>query len=248
MTSAITTVFSTHELLECILLQVDLRTLLTSAQRVNRTWYDLVRSSLPLQRTLFFAAQDDNHKNSEYTYNPLLTNAFPTFFQSFPGSAAGRPRSLDLNSLEMVLRPDKQTAYLRAEASWRKMLTRQPPVRSLLAVRVTSSMAGQNETIERLEVPEGGLRMGRVFELVMSRKVVSFEPITHNHLSWNPGSDVRGFQGSNMRVNDELRRAVVEADALLYSYHVVQCTVRWEDTAETALQRDLARGYGKINL
>ncbi|PKY06161.1 hypothetical protein P168DRAFT_316181 [Aspergillus campestris IBT 28561] len=248
MPSAITTVFSTHELLESILLQVDLRTLLTSAQRVNRTWHDLIRSSLPLQRTLFFAPQDDIQKNTEYTYNPLLTNAFPTFFQSFPGPAAGRPKKLNLNSLEMVLRPDKQTAYLRAEASWRTMLTRQPPVRSLLAVRVTSSMAGDKEEMEWLEVPEGELRMGRVFELVMSRKVVSFQPITHIHLFWNPGAEMRAFQGSYMRVGDELRRAMVEADALLYTYHVVQCSVRWEDTAEMTLQSDLARGYGKIDL
>ncbi|PLN79779.1 hypothetical protein BDW42DRAFT_172105 [Aspergillus taichungensis] len=249
MTSAVTTVLSTHELLEGILLQVDLRTLLISAQRVNHIWHDLISSSLPLQRALFFAPDDNN--NTEHTFNPFLKNAFPTFFLPLSGSSEGGRKKLDLNSLEMVLRPDKQTAYLRPAASWRRMLVRQPPVQKMLAVRVTSSMAGHRQEMEQLKVPEGGLRMGRVFELAVSRQVVSFEPITHNHLFWDPGSKGRGFPGPpHMRVGDELRQAVVEmeADAVLYSYHVVQCTVRWEDTAEMTLQADLARGYGKIEL
>lgn len=43
------------ELLELILLHVDLRTILTSAQRVSRAWHALVTTSTALQRALFFA-------------------------------------------------------------------------------------------------------------------------------------------------------------------------------------------------
>ena len=253
MTSPITSVLSTHELLEGILLHVDLRTLLTSAQRVNHSWHDLIRSSLRLQRVLFFAPDDSNNNkntNTEYTFNPLLKKAFPTFFLPLHGPAAGGRKKLDFNSLEMVLRPDKQTAYLRPSASWRRMLVRQPPVRRMFAVRVRSGMAGNTQEMERLEVPGGALRMGRVFELAVSRTVVSFEPITHNHLFWDPGAEVRGFQGPDLPVGDGLQRSMVEmeVDAALYSYHVVQCTIGWEETAEMTLQADLARGYGPINL
>lgn len=47
-------VLGTTELLEAILLSLDQRTLLVSAQRVNHTWHTLIQISTTLQQALFF--------------------------------------------------------------------------------------------------------------------------------------------------------------------------------------------------
>ncbi|KAJ5423638.1 hypothetical protein N7491_008854 [Penicillium cf. griseofulvum] len=47
-------VFLINELLENILLHTDMRTLLTSAQRVSRTWSTMIKTSVKLQESLFF--------------------------------------------------------------------------------------------------------------------------------------------------------------------------------------------------
>ncbi|KAK8081134.1 F-box-like domain-containing protein [Apiospora hydei] len=95
-------VFDTTELLECILLHVDLATLLTSAQRVRRRWHELISDSPELQRHLFFraipeqpdkkssaaaaAALDGTSSTStrDPEVNPLLKDKFPLFFYEPP--------------------------------------------------------------------------------------------------------------------------------------------------------------------
>lgn len=49
-----TRVLATPELLECVLLHLDMRTLLVSAQRACRTWRELITTSPALQEALFF--------------------------------------------------------------------------------------------------------------------------------------------------------------------------------------------------
>ncbi|KAL4954382.1 hypothetical protein BDW69DRAFT_163300, partial [Aspergillus filifer] len=57
--SAANRVLETPELLEMILVQTDMRTLLISAQRVCRTWKALIDHSPSLQRALFFTPVKD---------------------------------------------------------------------------------------------------------------------------------------------------------------------------------------------
>ncbi|KFY08403.1 hypothetical protein V492_06268 [Pseudogymnoascus sp. VKM F-4246] len=93
--SAANAVLSIPELLEAILLDVDMKTLLLS-QRVNRNWASIIAASSVLQQALFFQpAQEvssiipfdptDNHfgdHDSEIIYNPLLVAKFgPAFFK-----------------------------------------------------------------------------------------------------------------------------------------------------------------------
>ena len=79
-------VLGTIELLEAILLHLDIRTLLTSAQRVCITWHDLTTSSPLLQRRLFLTPSPSpstpTYTRPPYTPNPLLVWAFPCFFPS----------------------------------------------------------------------------------------------------------------------------------------------------------------------
>jgi hypothetical protein len=76
-------IFTTPELVEQILLNLDMRTLLVSAQRVSKTWHDLIASSRPLQRALYFepiAAATFKELTTTRTRNPLLEEIFPPFF------------------------------------------------------------------------------------------------------------------------------------------------------------------------
>lgn len=92
------------ELLEEILLHLDMSTLLVSAQRVNRLWFDVISGSKRLQQALFFTpitpslkpslaysnpkkcplrGHSPYHKEIVSTFNPLLEKHFgPVFFSS----------------------------------------------------------------------------------------------------------------------------------------------------------------------
>ncbi|RYP03009.1 hypothetical protein DL764_005430 [Monosporascus ibericus] len=100
-------VLGTPELLENILLGVDFVTLLTSAQRVNRQWLDLISNSPALQCALFF--RPDFSPNQEPRRNPLLVSHWDF--------------SLWLTGAKVNPKP----SVLVGNASWRRMLLQQPP-------------------------------------------------------------------------------------------------------------------------
>ncbi|KAI2670579.1 hypothetical protein LCP963914a_9837 [Penicillium roqueforti] len=101
---AATKVLLIPELLEEILLDLDMTTLLVSAQRVNRLWFDVISQSKRLQQALFFTpinpalkpslayskpktsplrGHSPYHKEIVSTLNPLLEKHFgPVFFSS----------------------------------------------------------------------------------------------------------------------------------------------------------------------
>jgi hypothetical protein len=168
-----TKVLTTPELLEIILLHLDIRTLLVSAQRVCQTWTVLIQSSPAIQQALFFqTARNPKPKKGKWhakskdtkldqgsingyefsysrpIYNPLLVQAFRPFFPSvheYPpihdndekateteteheGKEKEKENPFSFKPLDMLSSPQKKTAYMRKEASWRNMLLRQPPV------------------------------------------------------------------------------------------------------------------------
>ncbi|RAK85101.1 hypothetical protein BO79DRAFT_132422, partial [Aspergillus costaricaensis CBS 115574] len=119
------------ELLEMILLQLDMRTLLVSAQRVCRAWNTLIKDSSSLQTLLFFkpAAEPFPTELSAREMvedNPLLSYIWHEFWRK-------RVSTSSVNFNLPPLDPQRENVFLRAEASWRQMLLRQPPV-SLMAV------------------------------------------------------------------------------------------------------------------
>lgn len=139
-------VLRTPELLELILLELPLRTLLTRASLVNKQWRDHITSSLPLQRALFFKTCSPGTPSR---VNPLMAADFPIFFDgnehsrfSFDQLPFARSRK-DNNSghsgvadeddvVEAPSVPPKQlalrAAFLHPSASWRRMMPRQPAV------------------------------------------------------------------------------------------------------------------------
>ncbi|KAH7024448.1 uncharacterized protein B0I36DRAFT_331450 [Microdochium trichocladiopsis] len=124
-------ILDTLELLELILLQLDMRTLLTSAQRVSKKWHASIQGSPALQRRLFFMPDNNTrlraHNDDDYEtlpiHNPLLTELFPAWFSNGdktipPVSTCGR---------QPFARSEHFPAVMTAGASWRRMLVQQRP-------------------------------------------------------------------------------------------------------------------------
>ncbi|GKZ19897.1 hypothetical protein AbraIFM66951_007728 [Aspergillus brasiliensis] len=169
-------VLSVRSILERILLDLDMRTLLTSALRVNRFWNFVISGSRHLQEALFLQpAKSRSCGSQEKIINPLLAEAFPGIFQRnniiFPEHADSK---LTFDTLDMVKDPNRTEVYMREDASWRRMLVQQPPARELGIVSYCGDKTGFRERCEiqkvsetGLEPPDDGLRMELLFEILV---------------------------------------------------------------------------------
>ncbi|KAI9926503.1 hypothetical protein MW887_004270 [Aspergillus wentii] len=107
------------EILEQILLDVDMRTLLVSAQRVSQHWNTVISQSQPLQQALFF--QPVQNKQQTRIRNPLLEELF------WHPDADPQP-DLGIPSLKFKVRvPYQDRVFAHRNASWQRMLIQQPP-------------------------------------------------------------------------------------------------------------------------
>lgn len=164
---SVSMVFTTPELLESILLSLDMRCLLTSALRVCRQWRDLIQGSILLQRALFFECEENLAGSDEVTFNPLLVELFPIFFDF-----AGTPDPRGFNDLAIEALPigQRRIAFYRRNASWRRMHMRQPPVKDV-ALWTLDVIKGRKEMIKMIKY-DRGLKMEGFYSLVL------------NHLYW----------------------------------------------------------------
>lgn len=149
------TALSIWEVLELILLKLDMGSLLTSAQHVCRLWTYLTTTSPSIQQALFFQAVPERGSTASYPKrrNPLLSEVFPSLFGQTPSiecmelAIAAKARVateypyyyLDepdrfLWTFELAHNLEKRPAYLRKEASWRRMLIQQPPALSVCVI------------------------------------------------------------------------------------------------------------------
>ncbi|KAJ7607089.1 hypothetical protein DFH06DRAFT_1149563 [Mycena polygramma] len=156
------TVLSTPELLEHILASLSIRYLLTIAPLVSKTW-QAVALTPRLQRILFFQP-DPASTSADPVQNSLLMELFPPFFLqdlerqsrwSWPNAAA-------IITLPWAAAP---AAFRRPDASWRRMLVRQPPVRHLFVTETCHGQIGDSK--RRAEVANLELRMGTLYDLVV---------------------------------------------------------------------------------
>ncbi|RAH51111.1 uncharacterized protein BO95DRAFT_319387, partial [Aspergillus brunneoviolaceus CBS 621.78] len=111
------------EILEKILLGLDMKTLLLST-RVCRAWNALIRSSPSIQKALFFRAADPVPGQAK-AKNPLVEEKVwhdflhPRLFSRLVGAAY-------FSAYPLIESEEIDKAYLRPEASWRRMLLQQP--------------------------------------------------------------------------------------------------------------------------
>ncbi|KAL1640921.1 hypothetical protein SLS58_006537 [Diplodia intermedia] len=175
-------VLQTTELLVLILAALPIKDLLL-AQRVCRRFAALIQTSPALQQALFFrplpasatrtpaaapAAPLRSYPSGllvteTWERNPLLASAFaPWFDRQAPGSVYSPPfyhpcafETLPLN--------DSRDAYLRPEASWRRMLVTQPPAPALGLAQYTHGPNGDSLADATLAMP-GGVTMGVLYD------------------------------------------------------------------------------------
>lgn len=123
------------ELLEHMLLLVDMRTLLTSAQRVCRQWHEVINLSLSIQQALFFRPVRPNtgNKKQERVRNPLLGDVFWSLALPWNAECWEKP-----HGPASYLPSDNQDLKRRLgqeNASWRRMLIQQPPTSKVGIIR-----------------------------------------------------------------------------------------------------------------
>lgn len=126
MPSSLWKVLNTPELFELILLQCELRTLLTAALRVNHQWHDVMRSSPAIQELMFFRPST-RREGSEFTFNPVLVEDFGLFFD---GQVHTR-ESFEALPIAKAGKSGRRKAFMCTGPSWRSMLVCQPPIRSM---------------------------------------------------------------------------------------------------------------------
>jgi hypothetical protein len=124
---------SIPEILEAILLRLDIRALLTDLQLICHCWTNVIRASPSIQRALFFMPR----QKAEKTLNPLLAEAFPSFFPIHGPPLNGG--LFTFSTFDMIRTPNKKGAYACKEASWRRMLVQQPPISEFAFFAITSS-------------------------------------------------------------------------------------------------------------
>ncbi|KAJ6517187.1 hypothetical protein C8R47DRAFT_1086617 [Mycena vitilis] len=160
MSTAQDAVFSTPELLERILAFLPMPNLLVTAPLISKTWQATTLTPL-LQRILFF--QPDPTPASKPVQNPLLAALFPPFFAQTPDQNRWAwPSAGSIKKLPWAAAPE---AFRRSDASWRRMLVQQPPVRSMFVVEMYHAQGGSFE--HRAELSDLELRMGALYDLAL---------------------------------------------------------------------------------
>lgn len=150
MDSAMSQVMLSPELLEMILVQMDMRSLLTSAQRVCHRWASLINKSPSIQKALFFTPIKPPEWGTDSMQNPLLVDAFPSFFP-----AKDRPDrfKFDFSNLAATRDETAMARFVRKDASWRRMLVQQPPIENIGLYHITHGRGG--DRAESYSIPVG---------------------------------------------------------------------------------------------
>jgi len=164
MSSTVRQVLNTPELLESILLWVEPRTLLVRCNLVCQQWHDAISTSPSLQQTLFFAPRLDCTPH----FNPILSQDFSIFFD-------GEYHSLrDFDSLR-IRGKGQRSAFMRQEASWRRMLVKQPPIERIGVLFWTGRDLEASEVYGAIYSPlrkpkstEGGITMSVLYDRIVN--------------------------------------------------------------------------------
>ncbi|KAF2652080.1 hypothetical protein K491DRAFT_719266 [Lophiostoma macrostomum CBS 122681] len=160
-------VFDMAELLELILIQLRPRDLLLNAQRVSKHWKDMITTSPTLQRILFFRPGSFPDA-SEWRLNPFLSTPFWPWFVIYE-HCDDLPDRKNIESLGWTTRKGLR-AFLRPNASWRRMLVVQPPPRRL-GITLVNTVEQNRDTVYMGHLDFGGgelhersVRMGALYD------------------------------------------------------------------------------------
>ncbi|PYH83299.1 hypothetical protein BO82DRAFT_400691 [Aspergillus uvarum CBS 121591] len=123
------TVFYLPEILEMILLDLDMLTLLIS-RRVCHTWNEMIKSSRRIQQALFYIPIESKPPDQQAMKNPLVVDKI--WFDFLRTELVSRfrvfvPLGGGYRRIPRIASEKREKAYMRPEASWRGMLLQQPP-------------------------------------------------------------------------------------------------------------------------
>ncbi|KAL4931805.1 uncharacterized protein BDV17DRAFT_255362 [Aspergillus undulatus] len=240
--SAINRALDTPEVLELVLVQTDMRTLLTSAQRVCRAWFNLIRTSPSIQKALFFTPMNESEVGSEKTLNPLLIEAFPAVFPD-----KNRSKRYQFSFFDMAITRDAATMnqFLRKDASWRRMLVQQPPVADVGLFHITHAMGGDGARSSSIQADPkmqdsrlSGLCMERLFEVLLFSRDVQFLGYTKTRVYWSIEEPIL-FDESCRKFNEKFYEMMDKFGLVLYTRKVIQCT--WESRTPSPEERTRRR-------
>ncbi|KAL3443587.1 hypothetical protein BJX65DRAFT_311747 [Aspergillus insuetus] len=214
---------NTPEILEMILLEMDMRTLLTSGQRVCHTWTNLIRTSRSIQRALFFIpTKESEWATAEKIPNPLLAEVFPSIF---PASDEDDDDRFAYSSLPMAKDTETMNRFVQPNASWRRMLVQQPPLKNIGLFHVRSSRGG--DSIKRSTIPADpksspGLQMERLFELLLFSDGGRSGRRIPRRVYWSTEEPIP-FEGRTRRMTGKFHRLVSECGVVVFSYEIRRC-------------------------
>ncbi len=259
MVSAAEKVFSTPELLMEILSGLDMRTLLLS-QRVSKQWQYIIAKTRVLQRALFFepiTATSDAKLVRDRELNPLLREVFPPFFReneryefgSYNGlhelmvGANARPFSF----MDSGGNPNRRRAFLRAGASWRRMLVQQP---AALKIGFIEREGHSQMSYSNACIPEpGGVRMGALYDLVYQFMGIQEAADSGNNafgVYWRePEHDPRVTEWSRSCGQEELALEDLDKDVVVVVLRYVNGESKWG--ISTPMRKSLLRSKYRPN-
>ncbi|KAJ6111315.1 hypothetical protein N7523_007376 [Penicillium sp. IBT 18751x] len=263
----------TPEVLEMILLQTDMRTLLTSCQRVCRDWRNLIIKSPSIQKALFFISIKESEWGAgEKVPNPLLAEMFPTIFPT-----KGDPDNRDFHFFDCAMTKDPASLdrFVWKDASWRRMLVQQPPISELGLFHIDSARGGDSAHCIsiavslainlRLEISrltrhiqanpktqangDEGLRMGMLFEILLFDSPIRIGTSRRARLFWSADEPI-DFHSSCELNKDAFHRMLRQFDLVLYNTQVIQCGMGfWGDfSAGKTTRMDIIEAYREHGL
>ncbi|KAJ5917420.1 hypothetical protein N7466_010974 [Penicillium verhagenii] len=208
---------NTMEILEMILVQTDMRTLLVSAQRVCHKWADLIAHSPSIQKTLFFTPiQESEWGTGIQIFNPILTK---TINSSFPfNNEPDNWQDFRLSAFMMTKDHSGVAAFTRKNASWRKMLVQQPPTPGIGILDTASSRGGTSARFSH---------------------ILADQEMEESGQNW--------LLDGNKRISNEFSRMLDEFGLILHISRIIQCVrgARVHPTHEDSLQRQALQDYVK---
>ncbi|KAJ5178204.1 uncharacterized protein N7500_000903 [Penicillium coprophilum] len=181
-------IFLINELLENILLHTEMKTLLTSAQRVSRAWSAMIKTSVRLQESLFFKpSKFDIADPSQRLRNPLLEDIL--WAQFFLKQRQTSESTLAAVSRFPLREPERRKlkVYLRKDASWKRMLLQQPPTSSIGVLEIVKR--SDSEFTKLCAKPNGFLLMGDILTLLEGGSTLV--PTRNKWILWSGRSRIR---------------------------------------------------------
>ncbi|PYH86700.1 hypothetical protein BO82DRAFT_272427 [Aspergillus uvarum CBS 121591] len=195
-------IFIIPELLESILLNLDMHTLLIST-RICHLWNNLIRTSPRLQTALFLLPQSAaTAPDQPRTKNTLLLDIiWPQFIAR---RLTTRPRPAYIGAwFPDISSTEKEEAYLRPEASWRRMFLHQPPTSRASFIEGPDIRKGPLHSYIKCGCHEGPIRLQDLECLIDSGAIVPESPYpfvfgTRGHDFWLqehafPGNSRKGI-------------------------------------------------------